>query len=152
MEFEALDIEQLAREDAATANFKDAPWRFGIEHEVLWDAETHGTWTQGRGVRCGDWAHVILATSWSFYFSSFDVPKGGELFIWNASRDAYLGSFTYANEKPWDGLAIGLLDGSGVVLEYRQPQGLVETPPWSSVKPFKATAPCSNERKKSMKK
>ena len=100
MEFEALDMKQLAQEDAATANFKDAPWRFGIEHEVQWDAETHGTWTQEGeydvwrfGVRAD------LATSWSFYFSSFDVPKGGELFIWNASRDAYLGSFTYANEK-----------------------------------------------------
>ncbi len=129
MEFEALDMAQLAREDAATAKFKDAPWRFGIEHEVLWDAETHGTWTQEGtydvwrlGVRAD------LATSWSFYFSSFDVPKGGELFVWNASREAFLGSFTYANEKPWDGLAIGLLDGSGVVLEYRQPQGLMETP------------------------
>ena len=129
MEFEALDMEQLAREDAATAKFKDAPWRFGIEHEVLWDAETHGTWTQEGaydvwrlGVR-GD-----LATSWSFYFSTFDVPKGGELFVWNAPREAFLGSFTYANEKPWGGLAIGLLDGSGVVLEYRQPQGLAETP------------------------
>ena len=32
MEFEALDMEQLASEDAATAKFKDAPWRFGIEH------------------------------------------------------------------------------------------------------------------------
>lgn len=129
MEFLALDLEQLAREDAATAKFKDAPWRFGIEHEVLWDAETHGSWTQEGAYdvwRLG--VRADLATSWSFYFSSFDVPKGGELFVWNASREAFLGSFTYANEKPWGGLAIGLLDGSGIVLEYRQPQGLVETP------------------------
>ncbi|MEE3164445.1 MAG: trypsin-like peptidase domain-containing protein [Bacteroidota bacterium] len=129
MEFEALDMEQLASEDAATAKFKDAPWRFGIEHEVLWDAETHGTWTQEGAYdvwRLG--VRAELATSWSFYFSSFDVPKGGELFVWNASREAFLGSFTYANEKPWGGLAIGLLDGNGVVLEYRQPQGLTETP------------------------
>ena len=129
MEFETLDMEQLASEDAATAKFKDAPWRFGIEREVLWDSETHGTWTQ-------EGAHDVwrlgvraeLATSWSFYFSSFDVPKGGELFVWNASREDFLGSFTYANEKPWGGLAIGLLDGNSVVLEYRQPRGLVETP------------------------
>ena len=129
MEFDALDMEQLAREDSETAKFKDAPWRFGIEHEVRWNAETHGTWTQEGeydvwrlGVRAD------LAASWSFYLSSFDVPKGGELFVWNASREAFLGSFTYVNEKPWGGLAIGLLDGSGVVLEYRQPQGLLERP------------------------
>ena len=129
MEFEALDMEQIAREDAATAKFKDAPWRFGIEHEVLWDAETHGTWTKEGAYdvwRLG--VRADLATSWSFYFSTFDVPKSGELFVWNASREAFLGSFTYANEKPWGGLAIGLLDGNGVVLEYRQPQGLAETP------------------------
>lgn len=129
MEFEALDMEQLASEDAATAKFKDAPWRFGIEHEVLWDAETHGTWTREGAYdvwRLG--VRAELATSWSFYFSSFDVPKGGELFVWNASREAFLGSFTYANEKPWGGLAIGLLDGNGVVLEYRQPQDLMEIP------------------------
>jgi hypothetical protein len=129
MEFEALDMEQLASEDAATAKFKDAPWRFGIEREVLWDAETHGTWTQEGAYdvwRLG--VRAELATSWSFYFSSFDVPKGGELFVWNASREDFLGSFTYANEKPWGGLAIGLLDGNSVVLEYRQPRGLVETP------------------------
>jgi hypothetical protein len=129
MEFEALDMEQLASEDAATAKFKDAPWRFGIEREVLWDAETHGAWTQEGAYdvwRLG--VRAELATSWSFYFSSFDVPKGGELFVWNASREAFLGGFTYANEKPWGGLAIGLLDGNSVVLEYRQPRGLVETP------------------------
>ena len=129
MEFEALDMEQLASEDAATAKFKDAPWRFGIEREVLWDSETHGTWTQEGAYdvwRLG--VRAELATSWSFYFSSFDVPKGGELFVWNASREDFLGSFTYANEKPWGGLAIGLLDGNSVVLEYRQPRGLVETP------------------------
>lgn len=129
IEFEALDLKQLAQEDEATAKFKDAPWRFGIEHEVLWDAETTGSWSQEDGYdvwRLG--VRAELATSWSFYFSSFDVPKGGELFVWNESRDDFLGGFTYANEKPWGGLALGLLGGSGVVLEYRQPAGLNESP------------------------
>ena len=29
-----LDIETLAAEDAVTATMKDAPWRFGVEHDV----------------------------------------------------------------------------------------------------------------------
>ena len=44
--------------------------------------------------RAGRFGHQL-----GFYFSSFDVPKGGELFVWNASREAFLGSFTYANEN-----------------------------------------------------
>ena len=105
---------------------------------------THGALDPGRAYdvwRLG--VRAKLATSWSFYFSSFDVPKGGELFVWNASQEAFLGSFTYANEKPWGGLAIGLLNGSSVVLEYRQPEGLVETPTLVvSQTAFKATVPC----------
>ena len=31
-EFEPLDLEALRQEDDATRTFKDAPWRFGIEH------------------------------------------------------------------------------------------------------------------------
>jgi hypothetical protein len=30
-EFEPLDLEAMRQEDDATATFKDAPWRFGIE-------------------------------------------------------------------------------------------------------------------------
>ena len=83
MEFEAWTWSSLLIK-TQLPEFKDAPWRFGIEHEVLWDAETHGTDPEGR--TCGDWGARRIQHQLEFLFSSFDVPKGGELFVWNASR------------------------------------------------------------------
>ena len=129
MEFEALDLEALRQEDNATAIFKDAPWRFGIEHALTWNMETHGVWSQEQEMRV--WRLGVRAnesSSWSFYLSKFQVPKGGKLFVWNSDRSAFLGAFTHENHKPWEGLAIGLLHGDAVVLEYRQPVGVASVP------------------------
>ena len=129
MEFEALDLKALRQEDNVTANFKDAPWRFGIEHALTWNMETHGVWSQEQEMRV--WRLGVRASessSWSFYLSKFQVPKGGKLFVWNSDRSAFLGAFTHENHKPWEGLAIGLLDGDAVVLEYRQPAGVASVP------------------------
>ncbi len=129
MEFDALDLTTLRAEDEATAQFKDAPWRFGIEHPVAWNTSNSGAWSEEAGFdvwRLG--VRAELATNWSFYLSEFDIPKGGELYVWNADRTEYLGAFTHLNHKEWGGLAIGLLEGAGVVLEYRQPQNVSMVP------------------------
>jgi len=129
MEFSPLDLEALRQEDLSTAKFKDAPWRFGIEHAVEWNIEAHGVWSHEQEMRV--WRLGIKAdhaTSWSFYLSKFQVPKGGELFVWNGDRSAFLGAFTSKNHKPWEGLAIGLLEGDAVVLEYRQPASVTIMP------------------------
>ena len=41
--------------------------------------------------------------------------------MWESSRERYLGAFTEANEKDWGGLAVGLIDGDKVILEYVEP-------------------------------
>ena len=84
-DFAPLDLETLAAEDAGTAQFKDAPWRFGIEHAVEWTTDNSGNWTVEGGQAV--WRLGVQsdnATSWSFYLSSFQVPKGGELYVYNA--------------------------------------------------------------------
>ena len=101
---------------------KDAPWRFGIEHEVAWDMTNSGVWTEEEGFRV--WRLGVRAegaTSLSFYLSRFVVPKGGELFVWNAERTHYLGAFNHLNVKDWEGLALSLIEGDRVVIEYREP-------------------------------
>ena len=37
-----LDLERLRAEDAVTDQHKDIPWRYGVEHEVYWNAEEQG--------------------------------------------------------------------------------------------------------------
>jgi hypothetical protein len=123
--FESLDLKKLKKEDEATAKLKDAPWRFGVEHNVSWNCSETGTWSKEDGFDV--WRMGVRSnntTSWSFYLSEFAIPKGGELFIWNEERTQFLGSFTHENVKPWNGFSIGLLRGNAAVLEYRQPQGL----------------------------
>ena len=127
--FAPLDLETLAAEDAGTAQFKDAPWRFGIEHAVEWTTDNSGNWTVEGGQAV--WRLGVQsdnATSWSFYLSSFQVPKGGELYVYNAQRTQYIGSFTHLNHKDWGGLALSLVEGQGAVLEYRQPVSLTDSP------------------------
>ena len=38
-----VDVVAAAAEDAVTDQFKDAPWRFGLEREVLYNLENSGT-------------------------------------------------------------------------------------------------------------
>lgn len=126
--FQALDVATLTAEDAATASMKDAPWRFGVEHEVFWNMQNSGNWSEESGFRV--WRLGVRAegaTSLSFYLSRFVVPKGGELFVWNEERTHFLGSFTHENVKDWEGLALSLMEGDSVVLEYREPLSIPAT-------------------------
>lgn len=107
---------------------KDAPWRFGVEHEVFWNMQNSGNWSEESGFRV--WRLGVRAegaTSLSFYLSRFFVPKGGELFVWNEERTHFLGSFTHENVKDWEGLALSLMEGDSVVLEYREPLSIPAT-------------------------
>lgn len=121
-EFSPLDVAILEQEDAVTATMKDAPWRFGIEHEVSWTMTNSGTWIEQDGFRVwrlGVWAEQ--ATSISFYLSRFVVPEGGELFVYDGNREHFMGAFNHNNMKEWEGLALSLMEGDRAILEYREP-------------------------------
>ena len=120
--FGALDLAQLAEEDRVTAALKDAPWRFGIEHEVEFNLTNAGAWSEEDGLRV--WRLGVKAegaTSLSFYLDEFQVPKGGELFMYNADRTEFKGAFNHLSVKEWGGLALSLMEGDQVILEYREP-------------------------------
>ena len=51
IEFPALDLEVLRAEDDVTDRYKEAPWRFGVEHDVALNAVEHGAWTVENGYR-----------------------------------------------------------------------------------------------------
>ena len=125
----ALDRAALESEDRVTDRYKEVPWRFGVEHSVLWNANEDGAWTaeQGHAV----WRLVVRAegaTNLSVRFQEFDVPKGGELFLYSADGESVLGALDHRNMKDWGGLATGILATDELVVEYRQPLELTSTP------------------------
>jgi hypothetical protein len=121
-ELPALDWPAIMQHDSVTDAMKDVPWRFGIEHEVNWSLDNAGQWTVEEGYevwRLG--VHCPEGLSVSFDLAVFDVPKGGELFVWNGDRTEFLGAFNHLNVKEWGGLTLGLIHGDRAVLEYRVP-------------------------------
>ena len=123
--FGSLDLAQLEEEDKVTATMKDAPWRFGIEHEVNFNLNNAGSWSEEDGLRV--WRLGVKgegATSLSFYLEEFQVPKGGKLFMYNADRTEFKGAFNHLSVKEWGGLALSLMEGDEVILEYQEPVGL----------------------------
>ncbi|MGB1075374.1 MAG: trypsin-like peptidase domain-containing protein [Flavobacteriales bacterium] len=126
-EMPALDWEEIMQHDSVTDGMKDVPWRFGIEHPVNWNLDNAGQWTSEDGHqvwRLG--VHCPEGLSISFDLSTFDVPKGGELFVWNGDRSEFLGAFNHLSVKDWGGLSLGLIHGDRAVLEYRLPEGQTE--------------------------
>ena len=117
-----LDLAVLAAEDAVTDQYKETPWRFGVEREVILGLDNAGEWTFDKDRWIWRVAiHCPGATGIGLTLGSFDVPEGAALFIWNQDRTQFLGSFTEANEKDWGFLPIGLLDDDQIVVEYQEP-------------------------------
>jgi len=116
-----VDLAALAVEDAVTDQHKEAPWRFGVEQEVGLNLENSGTWTFEDGMHV--WRlgfNCPNALNVSFMLSRFVLPKEAQLYVYNAQRTAFLGSFTLENNKDWEGLSLGVLDGSSMILEYHE--------------------------------
>ena len=126
-DFGAVDRGALAAEDAVTDAFKQAPWRFGVEHAADFGTERGGVWTIESGASV--WRAVVRcpgALGISLRFDRFAVPKGGQVFVWATDRSGFLGAFDHRSMKPWGGLAVGLLAGEELVVEYRGPRGTAQ--------------------------
>ena len=76
-----LDHALRARRPVATAKFKDAPWRFGIEHPVAWNTSRRsGAWSHERELRFDVWRlgvqGGIAPRAGAFTCPNFDSPEG----------------------------------------------------------------------------
>lgn len=117
-----IDRELLDAQDAVTDQYKQAPWRFGVEFEVNVDPSEDGRWTIEGNERVWRMRFDARdALGMSFFFDEFRLPKGGKLFVWNAERTDFIGSFDHRNNKDWGTLAIGQTMGTSAIIEYREP-------------------------------
>jgi len=120
-----LNRAELAAEDAVVDQYKEAPWRFGVEHEVQLNPSNAGSWSQASGKAI--WQLGITCpegTSMSFLFTNYDLPKGAELFIWSADRAQFLGSYNHINNSESGVFPVGLLQSDQAVIELSVPAAL----------------------------
>ena len=117
----AINIEPYKAEDAITDQYKDIPWRFGIEVPVNLNLINSGLWeTLPNGDRI--WRLSISspnATSINLNYSGFYLPENATLFLYNGKTT--IGAFTHENNKTNGEFATTLLKGDMVTLEYYEP-------------------------------
>lgn len=114
----SIDMEALAAEDAVVDQYKEAPYRFGFEHETAYGLNQAPWRTIGNdksiwqfGVECAG------ARTINLIFEDFYLPKGSEMFIWSADREEFLGSFNHQNNQDYRVLATSVLQHDKVVVE-----------------------------------
>jgi len=115
-----LDMNLIQAQDAITDQYKETPYRFGIEQAVDIDFFQAARLTN---LPKGDkvWQLGVLcpeARSINFLFDQWNIPVGGQLTIWSADRTEYIGVFDHNNNKEYNSFAVGLVHSNEVVIEY----------------------------------
>ena len=122
--FERLPYQdnQILLEEETVAG-KESGFQFGKEIQVNYTLENSGVWdTLGDGSRL--WRLGIYsqnAYSLNFFFDSFHIPQGSNLFIYTNDKSFVMGSFTEKNNNRWGNFATSLFPGDKIVLEYYEP-------------------------------
>jgi hypothetical protein len=114
----AIDMETLAAEDAVVDQYKEAPYRFGFEHETAFGMN-QASW-RPTGNDKSIWQFGIECTgarTINLIFEDFYLPKGAEMFIWSADREEFLGSFNHKNNQDYRVLATSILQHDKIVVE-----------------------------------
>ncbi|MEY3849876.1 MAG: hypothetical protein RJA38_317 [Bacteroidota bacterium] len=114
----SIDLEALAAEDAVVDQYKEAPYRFGFEHETAFGLN-QASWRSidddrsiwQFGIECSG------ARTINLIFDDFYLPKGAEMFIWSADREEFLGSFNHKNNQEYRVLATSILQHDKIVVE-----------------------------------
>ncbi len=116
----AVDAATLLAEDETES--KDVSLRFGYPHDVNFNLNNSGTWTDAKDGRV--WRLRIEsrgAYSINMIFDRFDLPAGGRFFVYNDNYDYVIGSFTEANEFPTGEFSTQPVPGDAITLEYFEP-------------------------------
>ncbi len=119
----AFDVEPYRIQDSINDSQKIGPWRFGHKHQVNYNLENSGVWTQ---LQNGDriWRlHVKSkdALSINFIFEDLFLPQGATIYIHKPDRSAYLGAYTAINNNVEKTLGTDLISGEEAIIEYYEP-------------------------------
>lgn len=128
IEMDQLNMKSIEEEDEVVDQYKETPYRFGIEKEVDVDLFSEGKETiLPKGDKLYQLAfYCPKATSINFLFNEFSIPEGGQLTIWSADRTEFIGAFNHLNNKEYNSFAVGLVHSNKVVIEYYEQAGVTE--------------------------
>ena len=118
----AVDVPALLAVDAhrASTGIK-GPWRFGLEESTDISTDNAGVWSTHGDLRI--WrvqVHCPEALGIGIIFSTFRVPEGGHVFLYNANGQV-LGGFTAASNPGHTVLGVQPMQGSTITIEYQEP-------------------------------
>jgi len=117
-----LDMETIKAEDAENDQYKEFGFRFGIERNVNLNTQNSGTWTVENNMNV--WRFAVYAPSAkgiTFLFNQFNLPKTAQLFIYDAEKSHFIGSFNHTNRQANGMLATTLVYGEDVIIELQIP-------------------------------
>ena len=131
------DILELTKPDMTAINEEDllnesanpqSPRRMGVSVIVGKDMSEIGTWTdiEGAGSIWRVKLKVKDALALGVYYSKFNIPKGGQLFIYNDDKTRIIGAFTSDNNPDKNLFATEFIPGDEVTLEYYKPTHVTE--------------------------
>lgn len=95
---------------------------FAHSFPVSLSPQNSGTWYNVDGYNV--WQLAILsegAFSINIIFSTYEIPPGARLFVFDKEKNIILGAFTSQNNKPYKKLAIYPLPGDELIIQYEEP-------------------------------
>jgi hypothetical protein len=121
------DVARLMEEDEARQQW---PFRYGAVIPTAFSSDEFGEWSalpDGELV----WRLALRspgALSLGLLLDRFELPPGGELYLYDPARTSVLGAFTAAARQENGMLAVQPLLGDQLVLEYVQPASVLQRP------------------------
>lgn len=124
-------IPALAFDSLSVADLIKADEQAGINHRIGVVKDTAiDIIAAGSHFAVGDvnvWQYKVTcpdALSIGLFFSSFLIPDGASLFVYNEDHTQVLGAFTSENHKSSDVFSVGLLSGNHLIIEYNEDSGV----------------------------
>lgn len=125
MHFAKPDVEQLLREDDQDMSEGKA-FRVGVTLSASLDLQNSGLWEllpDGSAL----WRIKLEAAdayALSLTYTSFRLPEGASVYIYNEGRNHVIGPYTTADNPDGDLYATPIVNGSYITIEYNQPAGV----------------------------
>jgi V8-like Glu-specific endopeptidase len=124
-----VDYEVLLREDDLNAG-PGVPMRYSQKIDVDYNIHDIGTWeeTTDGGMLWRLGIHSPNALGLKFFFDTFWLPEGAELYFYSSNNDMSIGPYTHVQNHIDGTFGTPLVKSDHIVVEYYQPENVEAIP------------------------